>query len=172
MYFPGGAGHSAMTLDSCDPTRVLVSDANPGMRAAMADSIRAIGYEVVQIDQLGTHLPPDVQADFAVVRCFAGEMGGLAEGESSNDASPRLAIGWLRPGWSHPASLAATAEAQRDEHVVRIFSAIAPLFIDIDPERAERLARGMHALRSSIWGASVPAAANGGWPPTASDRRD
>ena len=66
----------------------------------------------------------------------------------------------------------AAAEAQREEHAVRIFAAIAPLFIDIDREGAERLARGVHALRSTIWGASASSAASGDHPGSASDGLD
>lgn len=151
---------------------MVVSDADPPLRAAMADSLRAAGYEVVQIDHLGEQLPPDLRADYAVMRGLDREMGGLAGAEWSDGASPKLAIGWLRRGWSHAARLAAAVEAHRDEHVVRIFSAIAPLFLDIDRETAERLARGVHALRSTIWGASVPAAANDDRTASASDGLD
>ena len=105
------------------------------------------------------------------MRCLAREMGGLAGAEWSDGSSPRLAIGWLRRGWSHAASLAA-AEAQRDDHAVRIFAAIAPLFIAIDREGAERLARAVHALRSTIWGASASAAASGDHAGSASDGLD
>ena len=124
-------------------TRVVVSDADPLLRAAMTDRLRAAGYEVVQIDHLGAQLPPDLRADYAVMRCLAREMGGLAG-----------------------------AEAQREEHAVRIFAAIAPLFIDIDREGAERLARGVHALRSTMWGASASAAASGDHAGSARDRLD
>jgi len=161
-----------MTTDSsCVRTRVVVSDADPLLRAAMADSLRAAGYEVVQIDHLGEQLPPDLRADYAVMRGLDREMGGLAGAEWSDGASPKLAIGWLRRGWSHAASRAA-AEVQRDEHAVRIFAAIAPLFIDIDREGAERLARGVHALRSTIWGASASAAASDNYAGSASDGLD
>ena len=161
-----------MTPDSSGVrTRVVVSDADPLLRAAMTDRLRAAGYEVVQIDHLGAQLPPDLRADYAVMRCLAREMGGLAGAEWSDGTSPKLTIGWLRRGWSHAASLAA-AEAQREEHAVRIFAAIAPLFIDSDREGAERLARGVHALRSTIWGASASAAASGDHAGSARDELD
>jgi hypothetical protein len=147
----------AMPLDSSGGrTRVVVSDGDPWLRGAMADMLQAAGYDVVQVDDLRAPLPADLRADYGVVCCRPGEVGGLACGERSDGPSLKVAIGWLRMGRSQAADLAAAAVAQRHEHVVRIFAAIAPLFIDIDRDGAERLARGVHALGSTIWGASVP----------------
>ena len=118
----------------------------------MANNLRAVGYDAVQVDHLA-RLTPDPLAEFAVVRCPAVEMCGLTGRECLSDSGhPKLAIGWLRREGSEATQLSATAAARQDEHVVRIFSAIAPLFMDVDRERAERLAHGIDALRSAIWG--------------------
>ena len=162
---------AAMTLESsAESTRVVVSDADPRLRAAMADSLSAVGYDVVQVEHLGAPFAPDLHADFAVVRCLAAEMGGLTGIDCASDsASPKLAIGLLRKEEAQATEVGAVAEPQRDEHVIRIFAAIAPLFIDTDRVRAERLARGMHALRWAIWGTPGAAAANGESAASASD---
>ena len=118
----------------------------------MANNLRAVGYDAVQVDHLA-RLTPDPLAEFAVVRCPAVEMCGLTGRECLSDSGhPKLAIGWLRREGSEATQLRVAAAARRDEHVVRIFSAIAPLFMHVDREAAERLARGIDALRSTIWG--------------------
>ena len=144
---------AAMTFELLPgPRRVVVSDADARLRSAMAAILEAAGYHVLQVDDLASVSPTDLHADFAVMRYLAvgGELTG--SGRGADAVSHELAVGWLRTEGRQDATPGAVAEVQRQEHAIRIFSAIAPLFIDVDREGAERLTRGIHALRSTVWG--------------------
>jgi NAD(P)-dependent dehydrogenase (short-subunit alcohol dehydrogenase family) len=120
---------------------------------AIAERLRAAGYDVVPIDDSVDRSAPDWQADFAVARCLASELDATIRGDDVTDnTSPALAVGWMRMPAYRTGNADASASAQRDEHVQRIFSAIAPLFLNADQEVARRLAEGLHTLHSMMRG--------------------
>jgi hypothetical protein len=117
----------------------------------MARLLRDVGYEVLTTDvHMQTQAPNLEGAEFVVVRRELDDFDAVPSiGDLEPDATD-VVIRWLRPPLLNRRSMTAAVDAA-NRHAVRILEAITPI---LRHREMGRLAAGLHALQSKIWGKS------------------
>jgi hypothetical protein len=132
-------------MDSGSRQRVVLVDDDLPTRAAMANRLTEAGYDVHEFDD-STKAPSFQGGDLVVIRRAADDRTEQHRGAGT------LESGWLCPPRLLKADGRLLDVAAARMQAARIFSAIAPPALAVELDLAKRLAAGIEALQSKIWG--------------------